>query len=124
MLKTKSEKIITYLIVVWMIINIGLFVLMIVNGDEEDPNNWIEIGLWVISIVGLLASRKWGSLFAIFTLAYTLSTSVGLVIYNLDLTYASVLGVNAFRVIINAVIIVYLSLKMLKKMGSSFLPNC
>lgn len=123
MLKTKSEKIASYSIIIWMIINIALLVLMIIGGDEADLNNWIETGFWIIAIAGLLSARKWGTPFAIFTLVYTLSTSMGNVIYTLDLSFVTVLGVNALRVAINAIIIVYLFAKMIKKLNSTFLPN-
>ena len=45
--------------------------------------------------------KKWGIAFAIFTLAYTLSTSMGIVIYYQ-------VWLNAVRVVINAIIIVHL----------------
>ncbi len=99
--------------------------LMIINGDEEDLNNWIEIALWAVSIVGLLSTKKWGPPLAIFTLAYTLSTSVGIVIYSQDLSFVTVFGINAVRVIINAILIVYLFSRIVKKLNNStFLPNC
>ncbi len=99
--KTKTERLATYLIVIWMMINILLMIAMIVSGDEEDLNNWIEIALWTFSIVGLLSMKKWGAAFAIFTLCYTLSTSMGILIYFQ-------IWLNAVRVIINPVIIIYL----------------
>ena len=78
----KSERpIATYLTVIWMIFNIMLLITLIASGDEEDLNNWIEIAFWIISIAGLLSMKKWGFAFAIFTLSYTLSTSMGIVIY-------------------------------------------
>jgi len=92
---------VTYVIVAWMAMNILLMLLLIVNGDEEDLNNWIEIALWTISIVGLLSMRKWGAAFATFTLCYTLSTSVGILIYYQ-------VWLNDVRVIINVPAIVYM----------------
>lgn len=65
-----------YLIVVWMAINI-LIMLMMLPEEYMDPNNWIELMLWVSSIGGLLSMKKWGVALATFTLCYTLSTSVG-----------------------------------------------
>jgi hypothetical protein len=97
---TKPSPLI-YGIVVWMIINIGLMALLILNGDVEDLNNWIEIALWVVSIGGVLSCRKWGVAFAIFTLAYTTSTSMGILIYYQ-------VWINAIRVIINIPILIYL----------------
>jgi len=59
LLKAKSgQRIAVYAIVIWMIINIALFAAMIVSGDEEDANNWIEVALWVISTLGLLSMKK------------------------------------------------------------------
>jgi hypothetical protein len=37
--------------------------------------------LWTISIAGLASMKKGGATFATFTLCYTLSTRVGIVIY-------------------------------------------
>ena len=74
--------------------------LLIANG-EEDLNNWIEIAFWTISIAGVLSMKKWGAAFATFTLCYTLSTSVGILIYYQ-------IWLNAVRVIINVPVIVYM----------------
>jgi hypothetical protein len=73
----------------------------LLSGDTADLNNYVEIVLWVGSIAGVLASRKWGVAFAIFTLSYTMSTSVGNVIY-----YG--IWINVIRVIINIPTILYL----------------
>ena len=89
-----------YLIVVWMAINILLMLLMLPE-DYMDPNNWIELALWSCSIVGLLSMRKWGAAFATFTLCYTLSTSVGILIYYQ-------VWLNAVRVAINIPAVIYL----------------
>jgi len=91
----------TYAIIVWMTINILLMITLIASGDVEDLNNWIEIPLWTISIVGLLSTRKWGAAFAIFTLCYTFSTSMSIVIYYQ-------IWLNTIRVIINAAIIIHM----------------
>ena len=100
-MKMASRKLLVYPIVVWMILNILLMALSLLNGDTADLNNYIEIILWVGSIAGVLSSRKWGLAFAIFTLTYTLSTSVGIVVY-----YG--IWINAIRVAINIPIIIYL----------------
>jgi hypothetical protein len=97
----RKRTIASYAIVVWMIFNIILIALAIIDGDVEDLNNWIEIALWVVSITGLLLMRKWGIAFTIFTLSYTLSTSVGILIYYQ-------IWINALRVIVNVPIIIYL----------------
>jgi len=90
-----------YGIAFWMAINIFLMVTIIASGDFEDLNNWIEIGLWAISIPALLSTKKWGVAFALFTLIYTLSTSMGIIIYYQ-------VWLNALRVVINAAAIVYI----------------
>jgi hypothetical protein len=92
---------VNYSIVAWMIVNILLMTLMILGGDFVDLNNWLEIALWSLSIAGLLSGRKWGIAFALFTMIYTLSTSMGILIYYQ-------IWLNAIRVIINAVAIMYL----------------
>ena len=66
-----------------------------------DLNNWIELGLWSTSIGALLSMKKWGFAFVIFVLSYTLSTSVGIIIYYQ-------IWLNAIRVIINLPLIVYM----------------
>jgi hypothetical protein len=100
--KAENERpLATYLTVIWMAINILLMITMIASGDEEDLNNWIEITLWSFSIAGLLSMKKWGAAFAIFTLCYTLSTSMGILIYYQ-------IWLNAARVLINAAVIIYL----------------
>ena len=98
-LKTEKKST-TYLIVVWVIINTVLMLLMLPE-DFLDLNNWIELALWSSSIVGLLSMKKWGAAFVTFTLCYTLSTSVGILIYYQ-------IWLNAIRVIINVPLIVYM----------------
>ncbi len=90
-----------YLIAVWMAINVLLMLLILAGGDYMDLNNWIELGLWSLSIAGLLSMKKWGIAFATFTLCYTLSTSVGIIIYYQ-------VWLNALRVIINIPVIIYM----------------
>ncbi len=95
-----------YAIVVWMVLNIILMVSSILGGDVQDLNNYIEIALWVAAIASLLSLRKWGFAFAIFTLTYTLSTSVGILIYYLAVSPS--VWPNIIRVLINVPLIVYL----------------
>ena len=95
-----------FLVAFWMAINIFLMITILLNGDVADPNNWLEIALWAVSIGGLLSMRKWGVAFAIVTLVYTLSTSVGILSYYLLVTPE--VWPNALRVAINIPIIVYL----------------
>jgi hypothetical protein len=56
-------------------------ILILLGGDVADLNNWVEIALWVTAIPALLSTKKWGAAYAIFVLVYTLSTSVGILIY-------------------------------------------
>jgi hypothetical protein len=90
-----------YAIAAWMVVNILLMALILLNGDVQDLNNYIEIALWTISIPALLSTKKWGVAFAIFVLIYTLSTSVGILIYYQ-------VWLNAIRVAINIPTIIYL----------------
>ncbi len=84
-----------------MVINILLMVTILLSGDVEDLSNWIELALWIAAIPALLSTRKWGVAFAIFVFVYTLSTSVGILIYFQ-------VWLNAIRVIINLPVIIYL----------------
>ena len=43
-----------YGIAAWMILNIVLMGIILLNGDTAGLNNWIEIVLWATSIAGLL----------------------------------------------------------------------
>jgi hypothetical protein len=96
-----KRPVVLYGIAVWMALNIILMVMTILDGDVADLNNWVEIALWGTSIAGLLSTRKWGVAFAIFTLAYTLSTSMGIIIYYQ-------IWINVIRVIVNVPVIIYL----------------
>jgi len=89
-----------YLTVVWMAINV-LLMLLLLPGDYMDLNNWIELALWISSIIGLLSMRKWGVALTTFTLIYTFSISVSIIIYYQ-------VWLNAIRVIINAILISYM----------------
>jgi len=89
-----------YAIAVWTILNIALMALLISNGDWADLNNWIEIGLWATALPALLSAKKWGFAYVIVVLAYTLSTSVGILIYYQ-------IWLNAAR-LINIPLIIYL----------------
>ena len=96
---------INYLVVLWMIVNVALMLLLLPN-DYMDLNNWIEVALWVSSIFAFLFLKKWGTALTLFTLIYTLSTSVSIIIYYQ-------IWLNVLRVIINTAIIVYLFRKIL-----------
>ncbi|MCJ7613709.1 hypothetical protein MUO71_02945, partial [Candidatus Bathyarchaeota archaeon] len=56
-----------YLMLVWMAVNV-LLMLMLLPEDYLALNNWIELGLWASSIVGLLSMKKWGASLTTFTL--------------------------------------------------------
>lgn len=88
-------------IAVWAVINILLMALLTLSGDVQDINNYLEIALWIVSVPTVLSARKWGIAFAIFVLVYTLSTSMGIIIYYQ-------VWLNAVRVIINIPAIIYL----------------
>jgi hypothetical protein len=89
-----------YGIAALMVINIAIMVLLIASGDRMDASNWIEIAFWVTAIPALMSTKKWGFAFAIFVLAYTLSTSIGIIIYYH-------IWLNALR-LVNIPIIIYL----------------
>ncbi|WGM90259.1 MAG: hypothetical protein IAX21_01970 [Candidatus Bathyarchaeota archaeon] len=88
------------LILIWAVINIVLMLMMLPE-DFMDLNNWIELALWGASIPCLLYTKKWGIAFVIFTLCYTFSTSVGIIIYYQ-------IWLNAIRILVNGFSIVYL----------------
>jgi hypothetical protein len=106
--QTERRPVAMFAIAFWMAINVFLMITLITSGDWQDLNNWIEIALWAISIPALLSMRKWGIAFALFTLIYTLSTSMGILIYFQ-------VWLNALRVIINAAIVIYLFRRILSK---------
>jgi hypothetical protein len=98
-----------YLIIVWMAINLVLLALMI-PGDHSDLNNYIEPILWAASMAGLLTMKKAGAAFATSVLCITLSTSMFnvLIAYYTGNTGEPVAYVNALRIVINAVTVVYM----------------
>jgi hypothetical protein len=104
--KPAKPSLVIYGIVVWMILNILLMASILLSGDWADLNNYIEIALWALSIPALLTLRKWGAAFALFTFIYTLSTSVGILIYYLAVDPA--VWPNTIRVIINIAAVIYL----------------
>ncbi len=104
--KPTKPSLVIYGIVAWIILNILLMAAILLGGDWQDPNNYIEVTLWIISIPALVSLRKWGVAFAIFTFAYTLSTSMGILIYYLAVDFA--VWPNIIRVVINIPVILYL----------------
>jgi hypothetical protein len=105
---TNKRSPVMFAIAFWMAVNIMLMITLIAGGDWQDLNNWIEIALWAASIPALLSMKKWGTAFAIFTLIYSLSTSMGILIYFQ-------IWINALRIIINIPIIIYLFRRIFSK---------
>jgi hypothetical protein len=104
-----NRQIGVYIILVWMVLNTALLALMI-PGDSTDLNNYIEPVLWVASIMGLAAMKKEGVALAITVLGITLGTSLSNVLISY---YTGHLGepvgyLNALRIVVNAVAIIYL----------------
>jgi hypothetical protein len=97
----QKNKLALIAIAVWAVINILLMALLTLGGDVQDLNNYLEIALWIISVPAVLSGKKWGTAFAIFVLIYTLSTSMGIIIYYQ-------VWLNAVRVVINIPAIIYL----------------
>jgi len=86
-----------------MAVNVVLMILeLTVFGDAADLNNSLDLILWVASIADLASMRKCGAALPIFTLTYTLSTSMNNIIYY------SLWAINGPRVVINAIAILYL----------------
>ncbi len=81
-----------------------------IPGDAEDLNNYIELVLWIPSIVGLLLMKKWGIALTTAVMCITLGTSRGnlLLAYYTNLMTAPFAYVNALRIIVNAAIAVFL----------------
>ena len=59
-----------------MILSVIIVTLSLLGGDTAELTNWIEIPLWITSIAGVLTMKEWGFAFAVFTLSYTLGTSM------------------------------------------------
>jgi len=98
-----------YLLILWMIINVLLFIAMI-PGDPQDLNNYIEVVLWIPSIVGLWMMKKWGAALTVAVLGITLGTSMGnvLLAYYLSMLHEPFAPTNALRIVVNAAAIIYL----------------
>ena len=104
-----SRPIGVYVLIVWMALNIVLFALLI-PGDAQDLNNYIEIVFWVISAVSLWSMKKSGVALVVAVLCITLGTSMGnvLLAYYTNLMAEPVAYVNALRIVLNAVAAIYL----------------
>ena len=92
-----------------MIINVLLFIAMI-PGDPQDLNNYIEVILWISSIVGLWMMKKWGVALTVAVLGITFGASMGnvLLVYYLSVLHEPFAPINAFCIVVNAAAIVYL----------------
>lgn len=91
------------MLLAWMVVNASFMILeLTVFGDYKDLNNSIELTLWILSIIGLYLTKKWGAALTIFALCYTLSASTGNVIYY------SLWAINGPRIIINTAAIIYM----------------
>lgn len=66
-METSKRSIVNYALAAWAVINVILMAMILLNGDAEDLNNYIEITLWTLSIPAVLPGKKWGITFAIFT---------------------------------------------------------
>ncbi|MFB3888186.1 MAG: hypothetical protein ACE14S_01745 [Candidatus Bathyarchaeia archaeon] len=103
----------TAIIIAWMALNVALLMLLI-PGDLEDLNNYIEFVLWIASIAGLATMRKAGAAFATAVLCVTLGTSLGNVLLAY---YSGVMGhpvayVNGLRIAVNAAAAAYMFKRM------------
>lgn len=114
MSEIKNEKpLAIFGVVIWMLINVLLFLAMIPE-DPQDVNNYIEVILWIPCIMGLWIMKKWGAALSVTVLGITLGTSMGNVLlayYNSAFNEAFA-PINALRIVVNAVAIVYLFKKI------------
>lgn len=92
-----------------MLLNVLLFLAMI-PGDPQDVNNYIEVLLWIPSIIGLWTMKKVGATLSVTVLGVTIGTSMYIVLeaYYLDMLSEAFAPINALRIAVNAVAIVYL----------------
>jgi hypothetical protein len=120
--ETRRRTTVIYLAVIWMVLNLLLLLLMI--QFSESIYTYIEVTLWVISIVGLLTMTRIGAATSTVVLAIALITSISNIYtsYLRGYTDAPHSGfllwivakerqgyINALRVTINAALIVYIS---------------
>ena len=105
--KTKRSLVI-YLIMLWMAINAFLMIPEI--GLFNDYTYVIELVLWVASVVGLWLMKKWGAALTVAILCISLGTSLSTVFvaHYLSALLHPIALVNALRVVINLIGIVYM----------------
>ncbi|PVX25602.1 MAG: hypothetical protein CW716_07745 [Candidatus Bathyarchaeum sp.] len=110
MSKTPTERpLAVYFLIIWMLLNVLLFLAMIPS-DPQDLNNYIELVLWVPSIIGLWIMKKWGTALSVTVLGVTTGTSMYIVLeaYYLDMLNEAFASINGLRIVVNAVVMVYL----------------
>jgi hypothetical protein len=95
-----------YALLPWMVLNVALLLLLI-PGDYQEPNTYIELMLRIPSIAGLLSMKKWGAPLTIATSCVTLGTSMGIAIYYPS--FEAYALVNSLRIVVNVVGVVRLS---------------
>ena len=97
-----------YMVILWMAINTFLMIPEI--GVFNDYTYVIELVMWVTSLVGLWLMKKWGAALTITILCISLGTSISTVFvanyYNALLDKIAL--INALRVALNTVCVVYM----------------
>ena len=108
-LTTASKPLGVYSVMLWMVLNLVLMVMMI-PGDADDLNNYVEVILWVSSLAGLALMKRWDAALTVTALGVTLGTSMGNVFmaYYLGMMGEAFAPVNALRIVVNVVAVVYL----------------
>lgn len=98
-----------YAVVAWMIVNIAVFLLLI-PGDQQDLNNYIELILLAASVAGLFTMKKAGAALATAVSCIAIGNSTGnvLLAYYSNLMTEPVAYINALRIVLNVVAVVYL----------------
>ena len=98
-----------YFVIVWMVLNIAVFLLLI-PGDQQDLNNYIEPVLLAASAIGLFTMKKAGAALATAVMCITIGNGVDnvLLAYYNNLMTEPVAYVNALRVVLTVVAVVYL----------------
>jgi hypothetical protein len=101
-----------YAIVVWMVINVVFMALeLTVFNDAADLNNSILLILWLVSIVSLTFTKKYGAAVAVFVLVYAFSFNA----FNIIYFGSSIAIINGISAIINFAAAIYLLTGMTSK---------
>jgi hypothetical protein len=94
----------TYALIVWMGINAVFMLLeLTVFNDSADLNNSLLLVLWIVSMVGLLFSGKYGLAISAFALIYAFSFNA----FNIIYFGSSIALLNGVSAVINAIAIIY-----------------